>query len=225
MADQFAQDGSNTGTTSVQVILSGVAAGNTLIAFALDGSTTAPATKTVSDGQGSYTALGTPITDATNNIWAQAFYLTNANAGSHTVTATFDATNSVFLCVVEVQGSGTPTSNAQVQANPGGTTDIITSGSVTIASAATLIGFSADTSTVGSGNIPLAGTGFTSRDSNFNSAIGSWRLETLAASANAAATFTRNAAIADNFATLGVAVVNAAVVTASTTILMAQACL
>lgn len=189
----FVQKGSNTGTTTVSVTLTGVAAGNRLTAFAWNGSTTTPTTHTVADAQGSYTPEGSPTTYAGNNIWAQCFSLDNANAGSHTITATFDSGNTCDLVVVECTAptsGATLGTNGSQQTNPGTGANALTSGNITISQSCTLLAMSSDTNNVASANEPAAGTGFTSRDNNFDSIIGSWRLESKSVSSTSAGTFT-----------------------------------
>ena len=214
MSDQFVpgQVVSNFNTAAgpgnVAVTITGVTAGSTLVAFALNGSRIAPVTHTVSDGQGSYTAQDTPITDATNLIWAQAFTLTNANAGSHTVTAQFDTNDHCFIAVAEVLApTVSPVSGAKgaFQNNPGTGANALSSGTVTVTAAATMVMFSADTASTATSDEPT--TGDTSRANNANVAIGAWRLSSKAVSANAAGTFTAVTGT-HQFVTLAVAILN-----------------
>lgn len=213
MSDLYVQSGVNEGTTTAVVTLTSVVAGNTLIAFAGVGNTITPATHTVADGQGSYTARDAPVTDALNTVWLQAFTLENANSGSHTITATFDSGNSVFLMVVEVGANGAGSfsgAKGAKQSAPGTGTDALSSGTVTITAAATLIGFSVDTSATTTQAEPAAGTGFTSRVGGVGSStIGAYTLESKAASANAAVTATATSGNGPaEYTTIGVAILN-----------------
>lgn len=226
MADQFVQAGTGgTGTTTVTDTLASVVAGNSLVAFAFIGNSTAPATHTCADAQGSYTeqtGTGLPATDTGNTIWSNIYVLANANAGSHTVTFTGDAGNAVFVALVEVQGpTSSPVENARGadQVSPGTGTDALTTGALTIAQAVTLLGFLNDnTSTVGT-NTPVTGTGFTSRKTGVNTTMGEWRIESVGVSANTAVTGTAVVG-GDSFISLGIAIKNSGV----TDTLMAQAC-
>lgn len=214
MADQFVQYGEgSTGTTTDSVTLTGVTAGNTIVAFLWSGSDSAPASASVADGQGSYTLRGSSAADGVNAVWVQGFVLENANAGSHTITGTLPSGTATFIAAVEVQG---PTSgaysggNALFTSNPGTGTDAISSGSATISAAATLIGMASDTATVNVAAAPAVGTGFTSRTANANSTIGSYRVETKAASSNSAATFTAASGQGgSNYVAVAIAILNA----------------
>lgn len=187
--------GGTVGSTTATTTLAGVTAGSTLVAFAFNGTSSVPATLTVADGQGSYTAQDVIISDATNNVAGRAFTLQNANAGSHTATVSTDSGTSCWIILVE---SSAPTSGAVLGAKgafqnaPASGADTLTSGSVTFGQSATIIGFSADTASITASDEPTAGTtpnAFTSRGNNTNTAMGAWRLATATASANAAATF------------------------------------
>jgi hypothetical protein len=190
----YVQSSSGTGTTTAAATLNGVAGGSTLVAFAWVGSNSAPTTHTVADGQGSYTAQGSAVTDVGNSIWVQTFVLQNANSGTHTATFTSDSGASVEIQLVECTA---PTSSAIVgtavganQNSPGTTTDGLSSGNITIAQNVTLLGAASDTSNVSTSDEPTAGTGFTSRLAAADSVIGSWRIESKSVSATASATFT-----------------------------------
>jgi hypothetical protein len=229
VSDLFVQQVNATtasGSTAAATI-TGVVAGNTLIAFAFDGSTASPATQTVSDAQGSYTLQGSAAVDATDLVWGAVYTLTNANAGSHTVTVTFPGgSDACFICVVEVGTtagiSAFSGSNSLGQTSPGTGTDALgASATVTVTGPSTLLGFSTDSASVTPSDEPATGTGFTTRTNNTSTTIGAFRLESTAASANAAATATAITGT-HNFITLGVAILNAA---GSPDTLMGQACL
>lgn len=217
MSDQFVQVGiGGTGSPSATDTLTGVVAGNTLIAFAFNGSTTTPTVHTCSDAQGSYTeqtGTGLPATDGANLIWSNIYVLANANAGSHTVTFTGDVGNGVFVVLVEVQAptaspiEGAPRGADQV--SPGTGTDALTTGVLTITQAVTLLGILNDNTSVGV-NTPIAGTGFTSRQTGSNTTMGVWRIESVGVSTNTAVTGTGPNGVNDNFITLGIAIKNPA---------------
>lgn len=212
MSDLYVQDsGLSTGTTTAVAVLTGVTAGNTLIAFFGDGTTSAPATFTVSDLQGSYTVQPTSFADALNGVLVSGFKLENANAGTHTATGTADLANNVVLILVEVGAGGVVVGmNALLNSSPGTVNDAITSVTVTgIAAAATLLAFCATTSDVN--HTANAGTSFTPRNTGTGSSIGAWRLESQAVAANAAGTFTATAGNGgDNYGSIAIAIANAA---------------
>lgn len=205
-------------TTTSAVTVTGVVAGNTLVAFFFDGlSATLPGTFTVSSSNGgSFGAAKATAADATNQVFGGVFVLQNANAGSHTITGTTTASHSTWIAVVEVGTSGAATAYADAkaafQSNPGAGANVLSSGSLTIAAAATLVAFSVDTGSTTGSDEPTAGTSpiaFTSRDNNASSTMGAYRLSTGAASANAAAT-AGPVTTAHPFITLGAAILNAA---------------
>jgi hypothetical protein len=210
MLDQYIQTAEASGSGSAVASLT-VSAGSAIVAFLWDGSNSSgPTTHTVSDAQGSYTPIGPSALDASNAVWVQVFVLENANAGSHTITGTVDTGNACYLRVAESGSSGVGAAsgaNSLFQSGPGGATDAITSGSVTVTAAATLIAMSTDSGQVSIVDDPATGTGFTSRDNNANSTIGSWRLESKAVAANAAGTFTAVLGL-DNYVTAAVAILN-----------------
>ena len=216
MSDQFVQTGAGgTGTTTATDTLTGVTLGNTLVAFAFNGSTTAPGTHSCADAQGTYTeqtGTGLPATDATNNIWSNIYTLLNANAGSHTVTFTTTAGSSCFVVLVEVTAlSAGAIDNARGadQVSPGTGTDALTTGNLVISAADTLLGFLNDNSSVTGSDTPTQGSGFSSRGTGNNAVIGVWRVESGSAAANAPVTGTAITGT-DDFITLGVAIKNPA---------------
>lgn len=213
MADQYIQTAEGSGTTTAVATLNSVVAGNAIVAFLFDGSNlSGPTTHTVADGQGSYTSQGSSALDTSNAVWVQPFVLENANAGTHTITGTINTGDACYLRVVEVGASGAGSfsgANSQFQSAPGTVADVVSSGSVTITAAATLMAMSTDTASVVPSNEPTAGTGFTSRDNNANGTIGAWRLESKALAANAAGTFTAVTGT-DNYVTAAVAILNGA---------------
>jgi hypothetical protein len=208
MPDQYVQKNRGSGTTSATVTLTGVTAGNAIVAFLFDGASSSPTTKTVNDGT-AYTA-GLTAADAGNAVWGGIFTLQNAAGGDHTIVGTLDAGAGVELFVFEIQA---PTSGAILDTkaffsnSPGTGTDGITSGTLTIGSAATVVAISTASNTTSAGSIPNAGTGFTSRESGTSATIGAWRTETGAFSSNHGGTFTAPVGT-DGFVTLAVAVAN-----------------
>lgn len=194
MSDNYVQKNSAGGVGTAVATLTGVTAGNAIVAFFFNGTSSTPTALSVADGQGAYTAQGARALDASDNVVGQGFTLLNANAGSHTITGTTDGGASCFIEVIEVGtvagASAFSGANQLHQSAPGGGTDALTSNSATATGAATLVGFSTDSASVTSTDEPNAGTGFTSRDNNTSGVIGAYRLETKAIAANAAATFT-----------------------------------
>lgn len=209
MSDNYLQNAEASGTTTAVATLTLVTAGSSIVAVLWDGSGAA-SIHTVADGQGSYTAQGPSAFDNVNNVWVQVFVLENANAGTHVITGTIDASAACFLKVVEVGASGAGAfsgANSLQQTSPGTGADALSSGTVTVTGAATLIAMSTDSASVNTADEPAAGTGFTSRDNNANGTIGAWRLESKAVAADAAGTFTANTGT-DRFVTAAVAILN-----------------
>lgn len=198
-----------TGTTSFTATMNNVTGGGALVAFLTDGSNASgPTTHTVSDAQGSYTAQGPSALDGTNAVWMQPFVLVNPTPGTHVITGTINTGDLGDLYVVEMDGGGFSGANSNFQSSPGAGADAITSGSVTVSGPGRLIGMSTDSSTATAGQEPNEGTGFTSVVHDVSSIIGSWRIETKAVAANAAATFTAVTGT-HNFVSGAVAVLNA----------------
>lgn len=196
MSDQFVQKSSGTGTTTAVATLNGVAAGNSIVAFAWVGTNFAPTVHSVADVPNGAYAAGASDSDSGNNVFAQVFTLQNASAGTHTITFTSDVGASIDIYVVEAQGpiSGAVTgTNALFNPSPGTGADAVVSGTVAISAPNTLVGMASDTSSVSGSNVPTVGgspVAFSSRDSGVSATIGAWRLESGAASATAGATFT-----------------------------------
>lgn len=208
---QFAVGAAPVGTGTDTATLTGVTAGNAIVAYLFDGNTTVtPTTKTVTDGQGSYTIQSPSAIDVTNNVWVQQFVLENANAGTHVAVGNINAGQGCFLVLVEVGTTSNPSfsgANAQFQNSPGTGADAISSGTVTVTGNATLVAISTDSASASTSNEPTAGTGFTSRANNANGTIGAWRLETKAVSANASGTFTAITGT-DSYVTAAIAILN-----------------
>lgn len=212
MSDNFVQKASATGTTTAQVTLPGVAAGNAIVVQFFNGQNGATATLSVSDGL-SYTALGSAIADATDNVTGQSFVLLNASAGSHVITGT---TNAGQACEIHATEVGTTAgvaalagSNQAFQSNPGTGANILSSGAIPIIGPATVVGFCTDSASTNPTDEPAIGSGFTTRDNAASTTIGAFRLESGAFSTNQAATFTAITGT-HNFLTFGVAILNAA---------------
>src|ERR1043165_5812386 len=106
-------DDSGGNATTIAVTLTGVTAGNTLMAHTgwTDAGTI---TCTVSDGT-SYTTGDTKRNNATDSQSGQTYYLENAGSGSHTITATFSTTTS-FRRIRVAELSGLQTSSSKDQA-------------------------------------------------------------------------------------------------------------
>lgn len=197
------------GSGTAVATLNGVTAGNCIVAFLWSGGG-APSLPTVIDSQGTYVATGPAAIDSGNGVWVRAYVLESANSGTHVVTGTGVPANGTDLYLIEIGSSGTSVSsgNSQFQSGAGSGTDAITSGSITFAAAATVVGMSTDSSVVSAGAEPNVGTGFTSRDNGTNGDIGSWRIETGAFSSSHAATFNAGSGPADPTVTVGVAILN-----------------
>lgn len=213
MSDLFVQVSAlASGSTTAVATLTGVTAGSTLVAFFGNGSTSAPTTFSVADGQGTYTPQGARVTDPPDAVVLRAFTLENANAGTHTITGTSDSGNGVDLIVVEIgttAGVGAVSgANQASQVAPGTGANALSSGTVTIPAAATLVCFSIDSASTATGDEPAAGTGFTSRANAQSANCGVYRISTIAASADRAANATAVTG-GHTFETLGVAVLNA----------------
>lgn len=208
MSDLFVQATSAYGTGSASPTLTGVTAGNTIVAFLVSGGG-APSSPGVSDSQGAYTARGPAALDSGNNVWFQAYVLENANAGSHAATAVGLAGNGTGCHLVEVGSSGASFSgaNSNFQSAVGGATDAITTGSMTVTGAATIVAMATDSGNVNVTLEPTPGTGFTGRDAGTNGDIGSWRVETGAFSSAHAATFSPPSPTSP-YVSAGVAILN-----------------
>lgn len=103
---------SGTGPFTAAATLSGVTAGNSIVVATVlrVGVTSVPAI-TVSDGQGTYTDLETATYNYTSNLYliADLQILSNANAGSHTITSlsgTGTGQAYGFIVAMEVSGLG-----------------------------------------------------------------------------------------------------------------------
>ena len=202
-----------TGVTTAAQTITGVTAGNRILAFCANTSGPNPSTHTCSDGQGSYTQ-GASIGDSTTNTYLTVFELLNANAGSHTVTFTTDSGNGTFIYLVEMTGptTGASPSAANTQNSPGTVHGAVTSSSVTNAVSATLVGFCVDASSGSSSDQPavddgsITGNVFTLiRHGDDGATFGEWTTERKAISGNMAATFTAITGT-HSFATVGIAV-------------------
>lgn len=214
MSDLFIQsvigaDGSGTATAT----LSGVATGSALVAFFFDGAAvggTEPTTFTVSDGT-AYTPSVAGAGSSTNQVYGRIFYRTNVASGTHTITGT-TSSNHGKVIAVEVGATGVVVisdGKNQLQVNPGTGTDALTSGSLSIPGAATVIVFADDTSSLSSSDQPTAGTGFTLRNGATSNFIGAFNFGTGAFSSAHAATATAITSTAHEFLTFGIAILNA----------------
>lgn len=212
MSDNFVQAVSNNtdpGTTTVTVVVNGVTAGNTLVAWSFNGSSTTNP-PTIGDGQNAaWTSRGSDIADPGDNVVGKIFQLDNANGGTHTIVGTVSVAEDLFVLVAEVATTAaTPFSgtNGQFQSAPGTSAGAVTTGSIPVSGAATLLSFSTDSASLSAGNEPAAVSG-TSRANGTAIAIGAWRLQSQGASAAAAGTFTAVAG-GDSYITLGIAILN-----------------
>lgn len=165
-------DGSN--STTVAATITGVTAGNTLVAHISWGDpsfTTITTTCSVSDGS-AFTSGDSRRIDTDNTQASQPFYRENVGSGSHTVTATFDiasiATAVPYRSIRVYEFSGLATSGSldqstgQFQASPGTGSDGISSSATVSTTNANdfVVGLNNETSS-GTGAGTTAGTGFT----------------------------------------------------------------
>lgn len=218
MSDNFVQiavGAAPAGTGTDTATLTGVTAGNTIVAWLWDGNTTVtPATKTVADAQGSYTIEAPDAIDVTNNVWCEQFKLENANAGTHVVVGNVPAGHGCFIVAAEISTTASPSfsgANSQFQNNPGTAADAVSSLAATVTGNATLMAMSTDSASASTSNEPTIGTGFTSRANGANGTIGAWRVESKAVAANAAGTF-KAVTGTDSFVTAAIAILNGATV-------------
>lgn len=153
-------------STTIQQTITGVTAGNTIVAFVGWDDATSAITCSVSDGT-SYAVGAAKITDG--NLQAgQVFYLENAGAGSHTVVATVSqSTDFRRLRLFEISGVLTSgalaTGTGQSQSGPGTGSNAVSSGASSSTGATCFVmGFSQDTSQAspGTGTV-TAGTNYT----------------------------------------------------------------
>lgn len=150
--------GTSGGTQSGTI--TGVTAGSTIVVF-LGNHSPSAVNAACSDGQGSYTA---DVNTGVHLGTVQAFHLTNANAGSHTISIT---NTNTFYVAWAVEITAAPSSSfdvgaAQFQSTPGVGTDAATSGTFTTTQANDLvIGF-----VYAPSGPPTAGTGYTSQGSS-----------------------------------------------------------
>lgn len=165
----YTAPGDGSGATKIAGTITGITAGNAIIAFVGFGQPlTLDRTCTVSDGV-AYTADSAGrIDDTTNFSTGQVFYLANAGGGSHTVTATFSSSATYRrLLLLEVAGVATSSiedkAAGQAQNGVGITTDSIASPATAATTNAKdlVLGFQQDTGSTDTGGTVTAGTGFT----------------------------------------------------------------
>jgi hypothetical protein len=164
----YAVDDSGGTSTTISVTLSGVAAGSAIVAY-VGWSDSGAVTASVSDGTAYTAAADGKIRQTTDGQSDQIFYLPNAGAGSHTITATFSSARA-FTRIRAIEVSGIQSSAiedkaaGQQQGTLGTTTDSISSGATAATTNADdfVLGFTQDTSNTdpGSGTM-AAGTGYT----------------------------------------------------------------
>jgi len=155
-----------TSSTTVSATITGVAAGSAIIAF-VGNDNTGP-TCSVSDGN-AYTQTADGTADNINGQPSRVFYLLNAAAGDHTVTATWSgAVPFRRLLLIEVAGlassAAEDVSAHQGQASPGLATDAISSSATATTTEANtfVLGLTQNCSSAGAESTTLnAGTGYT----------------------------------------------------------------
>ena len=147
--------------SGASVTLTGVPAGATIVAFLVANNGTASAAG-ASDSQGSYTTIGSVLSSSFATL-----ILTNANAGSHTITGSF--TGDTVYCIVAAYWTGVGgvdnagAAHAQQLIGASGTgSDALTTGSFTTSTAnATVAVFAfndTDTTAITAGTTPLSMT-------------------------------------------------------------------
>lgn len=198
MAGAIVQTGyaANTSGATISVTLTGVTAGNTLVAHVGWGDSSGSNTCSVSDGT-SYSVGDTKRRNTADTQSGEVFYLENAGAGSHTIQATISPGEGFLLLrVAELSGLATSSSLdkavGQPQNAPGTTSNAVSSS----ASAATtnandfVLGFSENTSQLDPGTGTLtAGTGYTISGTNVMMGLES---KSVAATGAQTATFTQS---------------------------------
>ena len=166
-------DSGSGGTTTIAVTITGVTAGNTLVAFVGNGDPAGTTTVTVSDGA-SYTQAGSYTRDTVNTQMSSVFYLENAGSGSHTVTATLSSARDYRrIRVIEISGlqisSSLDGAVSAYQASPGTGTDGISAANISLNTNANnfLLGLTQNTGDVDPGSGTLsAGTNYTISGTN-----------------------------------------------------------
>jgi glucose/arabinose dehydrogenase len=152
----------SSGTVNSLAFSNANTAGNLIVVY-LSWNTTS--TVTLSDTKGNTYAAAAPVTRWNNNTWSsQVFYAKNIAAGANTVRATFATSITAWADMYIHEYSGLDkAAPLDVSAAAVGTTSAMSSGTATSTNASDLIfGAGASTSTV-----TAAGTGFTTRRSNF----------------------------------------------------------
>lgn len=218
----FNADDSGASSTTIAVTMTGVTAGNHLVAFA---GWTDPSTVTASVSDGSaFTQTAAKVNLAASNQSSQVFYRENVGSGSHTITATLSLTEPFRrLRVLEVSGLATASSLDQgtgaAQGAPGTGANGVSSGASSATTNATdfVLGFSQDVTENDPGTGTMtAGTGYTISGTSITMSAES---KSVAATGAQTATFTQSV---NNARTTHVVAFKEA---SSTSTLMGQACL
>ena len=172
----YVADDSANYSATIAASLSGVTAGNAIVAcFGFGDSTGAVNVSNVTDNSNgmSSSSIG-KIHDTGNTQSGALYYRANVESGSHTITATFDTTTPYRrIRVFEIGGVATSSiedrSTGQTQSNVGTTTDSISSGATSATTNANdfILGITQDTGNTDPGTGTMsAGTGFTLSGSN-----------------------------------------------------------
>ena len=189
-----------------------ITAGDTVVVAVLTQNTTSGNITGITDGLGnSYTPIGS-VVDASPNLALFTYYCQNASGGTAniTVNGAGSVNNGIWAdrCPGLATSGGPLSSNKALQSGPGTGANILSSGSVTIATSAMLWGFTAN---MNAANPPTgAGTGFTSVTTGwtaFGAGTATAQSEYEALSTSAAATFgiTSGTGQYDDWLTYGVA--------------------
>lgn len=189
------------GVNTVDDTITGIVAGNHIIAFVGCDSGGGAITVSVSDGS-AYSVGDSQRIDVGNNQFGQVFYLENAGAGSHTVTATAagGVPGNMLIRLFEVSGlltSGSLDKNiGQAQPSPGTGANGVTSTATAATAQANdfVMGFTQNTGEGAPGTSTItAGAGFTkSGTTNYMSA----ESKSVVATGAQTATFTQSVNVA-----------------------------
>ncbi|HSB85847.1 MAG TPA: Ig-like domain-containing protein, partial [Ilumatobacteraceae bacterium] len=177
----------NGGTTNNLAFTNPNTAGNLIVVYAVWSN---GGTVSINDSRGNTYASALPATRWNGNTWsAQVFYATNVASGANSVTATFGTAINSFGIIYIHEYSGVDKVNPlDVSKSAIGTSSAMNSGSATTTNANDLI-FGAGAS---KSNVNQAGSGFTTRLSNYGNRTEDKRVTTTG-SYNATATQNSNA--------------------------------
>ena len=183
--------------TTLNVSVTSVVAGHELLAHTAWCDSPSTFTASISDGQGSYSVAVGRTHEATDGCNFETFYLENANSGTHSVTVTFSGSSgSIGLRVFEIGGTATSSTLDQATgiadaAGPGTGTDNVSSGASSATTNANdcVLGFTTNLVTQAPGGTLVAGTGYSSFDSDL---LFQGEIKTVSSTGAQTATFTQS---------------------------------